>query len=407
MSVYKRANGRWMALLFVERRAGRAIQRSLGTFNTKKAAEFAERAALEARSRGVDMSAARITVGALVERYIERCRTKGLAPASIARYDEIARLHIIPALGAISLSRLTAANVSELYTKAVKSGLSPKSVRLIGGLLSASVRWAMDRDLCVQNVVTKARGDLPKLVRSPARSLTEDEIRRLRSSAAGTPWDLLFLVSLCTGARRSEVAALRWASVDLDHGRATISESLTPTKDGVAFKSTKTGVARVVSLNSVAVIALRAQLARQDAERELVGAGYHNHDLVFATPAGDPWHPRSITNGFARRSREAGIVGARLHDLRHSAATWLLQAGVDVRTVAEVLGHASAVTTMQTYAHVLPGAQEQAVERIADRLNATVTASVGLSVGLPDETGRKSTVRDGTVPRPKALQRGA
>jgi hypothetical protein len=55
MSVYKRANGRWTALLFVERRAGRAIQRSLGTFTTKKAAEAAERAALEARSHGVDM----------------------------------------------------------------------------------------------------------------------------------------------------------------------------------------------------------------------------------------------------------------------------------------------------------------------------------------------------------------
>jgi integrase len=265
----------------------------------------------------------------------------------------------------------------------------------------------MDRDLCVQNVVTKARGDLPKLVRSPARSLTEDEIGRLRTATVDTPWELLFLVSLCTGARRSEVAALRWASVDLDHGRATISESLTPTKDGVAFKSTKTGVARVVSLNSVAVTALRAQRARQNAERELIGPGYRDRDLVFATPVGDPWHPRSITNGFARRSREAGIVGVRLHDLRHSAATWLLQAGVDVRTVAEVLGHASAVTTMQTYAHVMPGAQEQAVERIADRLNATAAASVGLSVGLQDETGRKTRVRNGTADRRKASRGGA
>jgi integrase len=257
--VYKRANGRWTARLFVETRDGKPIRRNLGTFSTKKAAESAERAAIDLRDRGVDMSVPRITVGTLVERYVERCRTKGLAPASVARYEEIARLHVLPALGSVALSRLTAADVSELYANLVRRGLSPKSVRLVAGLLGASVRWAMDRDLCVQNVVTKARGDLPKVVRSPARALTAEEVRKLRDATEGTPWDLLMLVALCTGARRSEVAALRWSSIDLERGRATIAESLSPTKDGVAFKTTKTGVTRVVSLNTVAVTALRAQ----------------------------------------------------------------------------------------------------------------------------------------------------
>ncbi len=77
----------------------------------------------------------------------------------------------------------------------------------------------------------------------------------------------------------------------------------------------------------------------------------------------------------SRISKEAGVKGLRLQDMRHSAATWLLQAGVDVRTVSEVLGDSSPMQTMSTYAHVLPGAQTRAVEAIADRLRSRKPAS--------------------------------
>lgn len=78
--------------------------------------------------------------------------------------------------------------------------------------------------------------------------------------------------------------------------------------------------------------------------------------------------PDSISNAFVRLARTLKLSTRRFHDVRHSAATWLLQSGADVRTVAAVLGHSSPVTTLNTYAHVLPGAEARAVEAIAERL---------------------------------------
>jgi integrase len=92
-------------------------------------------------------------------------------------------------------------------------------------------------------------------------------------------------------------------------------------------------------------------------------------DLIFADNFGRPWNPGSISNAFDRLARDAMLSTTRLHDARHSAATWLLQSGIDVRTVAAVLGHSTPVTTLNTYAHVMPGAEAKAVETIAERLS--------------------------------------
>ena len=114
--------------------------------------------------------------------------------------------------------------------------------------------------------------------------------------------------------------------------------------------------------------ALRSHRAAQNKKRLRKGKEYEVRDLVFADPFGHPWNPGSISNAFDRLARDVKLSTTRLHDVRHSAATWLLQSGVDVQTVAAVLGHSTPVTTLNTYAHVMPGAEAKAVEVIAERL---------------------------------------
>lgn len=134
------------------------------------------------------------------------------------------------------------------------------------------------------------------------------------------------------------------------------------------FKGTKTGCVRVIPLNGLAIAALRSHRAAQNSKRLFKGEKYEVRDLVFADQLGRPRNPGSIGNAFDRFARDAKLSATRLHDVRHSAATWLLQSGIDVRTVAAVVGHSTPVTTLYTYAHVMPGAEAKAVEAIADRL---------------------------------------
>lgn len=372
MSVYRRKSGRWAVRIDADRNSdGKRSRKNLGTYVTKKEAESAERKALEARERGIDFDAARETVGATCDRYLERCRAKGLAPATVVRYGEIYR--DLGGLRSVLLGRLARAQVVATYRAATDRGLSPKSLRGIHIALRAAVAWAAPESAALRALALAAR-DLPKATIPLARALDEREVKNLLQHVAGTPWEAFLTLALCTGARRSELAALRWSDVDFADNTVRIARSLAEDADGkLTDRGTKTGTERVVPLNALAVEALRSHRVRQNQERLAAGPVYVAEDRVFADSLGHPWNPRSISNAFRRVAKAAGVAG-RLHDLRHSCATWLLQGGTDIRTVAAVLGHATAVTTLTTYAHVMPGAQARAVEGIAERLR---TASGG------------------------------
>jgi len=108
MAIYKRNSGRWAVLVDVDRRAdGARARRALGTYRTHKDAQRAEREALAARDRGINLSPHTVTLAELMRRYLERCRTKNLAPASLERYGEITALHILPTLAEVPLARST------------------------------------------------------------------------------------------------------------------------------------------------------------------------------------------------------------------------------------------------------------------------------------------------------------
>jgi integrase len=122
---------------------------------------------------------------------------------------------------------------------------------------------------------------------------------------------------------------------------------------------------RTIDIDPVTVAALKAHRHRQRELRVLVGPGWTDNDLVFCAPDGRPWHPDSISTAFARMIARLDVPRIRLHDLRHTHATHLLAAGVNVKLVSERLGHASVAFTLDTYAHVLPGQQAEAAAAAA------------------------------------------
>lgn len=84
--------------------------------------------------------------------------------------------------------------------------------------------------------------------------------------------------------------------------------------------------------------------------------------LVFCREAGEPYHPDLVRQSFERRVRTSAVPRIRFHDLRHTHATLMLQAGVPPKVVSERLGHATVAFTMDVYAHVIPGMQARAAE---------------------------------------------
>jgi len=123
---------------------------------------------------------------------------------------------------------------------------------------------------------------------------------------------------------------------------------------------------RSIALEAVTVAELRAHRKRQLEERLEWGGAYSDEDLVFAREDGSPINPETLTLGFIRLAKAAGLPRIRLHDLRHSYATAALGAGVPVKVVSDRLGHANVGITSDLYMHVPDEMDRAAAERIAD-----------------------------------------
>jgi integrase len=183
-----------------------------------------------------------------------------------------------------------------------------------------------------------------------------DALERARALRIFMP----MLLAGMLGLRRGEIAALRWRHVDLDKGQAAITESFEQTRQGVRLKEPKSGRGRKVALPAKVVAELRAWRARQ--AEELLRLG--DDTFICAGEDGQPVQPQSLTHAWHRFLAGAKLPRLRFHDLRHSHATHLLGSGVHPKIASERLGHATVGLTLDTYSHVIPGMQEDAVARI-------------------------------------------
>jgi len=193
-----------------------------------------------------------------------------------------------------------------------------------------------------------------------------DEIRSFLAHVSDDRLSALWTLAAMTGMRRGELLGVTWADIDLDAARVAVVRSLLSVDYHLHASDTKSGKARVIDIDPLTVTALRSHRARQNEERLAIGAAYQDENLVFAREDGLPLHPEQVTRWFRRHVAAAGLPQIRLHDLRHTHASLLVQAGVHPKIVQERLGHYSSAFTMDTYAHALPALQAEAAQRLSD-----------------------------------------
>jgi integrase len=128
-------------------------------------------------------------------------------------------------------------------------------------------------------------------------------------------------------------------------------------------------------LPGFAIAALRQHRAEQAKLRLRLGPGYDDNGLVCARPTGQPIAPDTMSPYFVKLVRRTGLPPVRFHDLRHTHASALLKLGINPKVVSERLGHSTVGMTLDTYSHLLPGVQEQAVETFDAAMRAAIAGS--------------------------------
>jgi integrase len=172
------------------------------------------------------------------------------------------------------------------------------------------------------------------------------------------------------GLRRGEVCGLRTDDLNLDAAQLQVAKQLTEVDYEVEESDPKTEAGeRLVALDKDTVKVLRKHRAQQAKDKLSWGGGGIDSGRVFTRENGEQLRPSWVTGRFEHLVAEAGLPPIRLHDLRHGAATMALTAGVEMKTVQEMLGHSSITVTSDTYSSVAPEVAKNAAEAIAGLIN--------------------------------------
>jgi integrase len=354
---------------------GKRRRRTGSGFKTQRVATQAMRDAMRAVETGTISPGEVPTVATFVDEWLAG-RRASLRPSTWASYRDLLHGHVVPRLGALRLDKVTAKHVADLGETLLTEGgrdlrrgpgLSPRTVRYTLTVASQVLGDAVKRGIIPRNPAEHV--DLPRVSKQEMQWWSVDDARRFLDRVADDRLSALWTLLLTTGLRRGEALGLKWDDIDFDSGRFAVRRTLVSTSYQVRWSEPKTEASkRVVALDAGTVAALRAHRTRQLEERVAVGPGYLDQRLVFADVGGEPLHPDGVTQRFDRLVKEAGVRRIRLHDLRHTAATLMLEAGVPLKVVTERLGHASTRITSDLYQHVGETMQEEAAAKLGAAL---------------------------------------
>lgn len=381
-SMRRRGEGSWQLRVYVGRdpKSGRKRYTERTFHGGQRQASRALAALAIEVERLTPRSAKEGTMEALLNEWLAHA-APSFSPRTVDTTRGYLRQPIVPVLGAVQAARVTTADLDSFYRSLLERGgpngpYAPATIRRIHGIirraLNQGVRWGW--------LSTNPASDAsPPRVR--ARDLmppTPDELVQLLRLAHSTDPDLEAFISLAasSGARRGELIALRRSDVDIASATITLERGIVIANRELVEQGTKTHQARRVALDGTTVDVLRSHFDRQNARALLCRVTISKTAFVFShdVECAVPWRPDSTSRAFRTLCREAGVTGIRLHDLRHYVATRLLSAGIDVRTVAGRLGHRNASTTLNVYAHFVPGSDRAAAKALGEILSSAAVS---------------------------------
>lgn len=293
-SIFKRKDGRWVAILNLGYKNGRRQRKSFYGETRKEVQEKLVQA-LRAKQQNLPVSPERLTLRQYLERWLEQSAKPSLRPRTYEGYRDHVNKHIVPALGHIQLAKLTAQDVQTLLNEKVESGLAPRTVHYMHAVLRRALNQAVKWDLVARNVATLV--DRPRSETKEIVPLTPEQARAFLKAIQGERLEALYTVALALGLRKGEALGLRWQDIDLAGAQLKVTGSMQRVEGKLQLVETKTERSRrTIAMPESVVSALRKHKARQLRERLKAGQRWHDSDLVFTSTIGLPIDGRKINH---------------------------------------------------------------------------------------------------------------
>lgn len=379
-TVEQRSKGKWRLRVSVVRSSGvhERLDKHVACRTKTDARRELERWKAELLNLNTEQEPSAMTLREFLADYLVYCKEEQeLSVTTLRGYRDIVNTRLTPLIDS-PMAEITPADVQNLCTWIRREGgqngkpLSGSSAQKAFSFLKTAMKHAV--------ILGYIRANPCDFVKGPSRSkpetsfLSEREVQRMRFLLRGHPnrcFAAALNIALATGMRRGEVCALRWEDVDLEASRIHVAHSLCDAgsfaedgKSKLILKDTKTDA----SERRIALDDDTTALLKRHREDQFYRLAYYETIQTEKTPVcstqlGEWYRPDCFTKDFETFRATHGF-NVRLHDLRHTQASLLLANGEDMVTVSKRLGHAKVSTTLDIYAHLMPGKDEDAASKI-------------------------------------------
>ena len=304
------------------------------------------------------------------------------------KYETVCRVHLKPALGATKLARLTTPQIQSFYNELGRTGkvtkkkddkgkeieqrepLSPKSIRLVHGVLSKALNTAVRVGYIKHNPAELCT--TPKLEKKEIRPLTDEQIKAFVSLCDSEEYGRIYKLILFTGLREGEALGLTWDCVDFSKNELKINKQLQRQGEKDVLVTLKNSKPRYLTAPAFVMQLLKEERVHQMERRLAAGEiwqGWQSPEemktsLVFVKEDGSCITGAALYQRYKHLAEQIGAPGSRVHDLRHTYAVLSLQNGDNVKTVQDNLGHATAAFTLDVYGHVSEKMKEDSAARM-------------------------------------------
>lgn len=365
-SVRKRSDGNYQRSITVGRKPdGKPIRK---TFYAKTIKELEKKAAEYEKKleSGTLSSGEKITFGDFSANWLATCKPK-LGENARRRYKSVLHAHLVE-LNGYKLIELKPMHLQAIINRMAENGYAEKTCKEVKITAAQILDVAMQNDIVYRNVFAKVT--VPHIESEERRPLTEEERKLIRKTCTGHRMGIPAMLMMFCGLRRGEMMALRWGDINLHTMEITVDKSLCFVNNASSIKPPKSKAGtRKVPIPKILLAYLQGDHAADEIFFPMVSGGYMTQ-IGYNRAWSSYLHYLNIQAGGRDASRSnpkvQKIENITAHMLRHTYATMLYDAGVDIKTAQRYLGHADVQTTLKIYTHLSETKQAQSL----DALNA-------------------------------------
>ncbi len=293
-----------------------------------------------------------------------------IKPSTFQRYEGLYRNYIKNSeIAGNKLINVKSIQLQKFYNHLSKDGYSYSQINSLNTFLKVFFNWCIDNDYILKNPCSKVniKGNKNEIINNRKKDveiLSEKEIKTLKKHLKGSDFELLFLLDLATGLRQGELLALDWEHIDLKNKTIKIERSVKEVYiyDNENTKHIETIFQTPKTANSFRTVPIPNALI------DILNNIENKEGLLFKDKDGKPLKGKNVSTKWSKILKECNVPHKKFHSIRHTYASMLLSKGVDIETVAELMGH-SAISITQIYLHSSSKSKNKSVNKLNSILN--------------------------------------